>query len=57
MKDKILEKEISNLKKLSQRQYSLSGQLHYLKIIANKFGLYDASDYLTSLLFYETNNE
>ena len=44
--DKELEKSIKDLKQLHQRVYSLNDQLRYLRIIANKFGLYDASDYL-----------
>jgi len=43
-------KNFNNLKQLQQRQYSLNDQLYFLKLIANKFGLYDAGDLLLSII-------
>lgn len=48
-KDKELDIIIDNLRQLSQRQCSLLKQLLYLEIIAIKFGLYDASDYIKNI--------
>jgi hypothetical protein len=38
--------ELEKVKQIPQDQHSLISQLFVLRIIANKFGLYDASDYL-----------
>ncbi len=40
--------EILKVSQLQQAQDSLSDQLARLRIIANKFGLYDAADFLRS---------
>ena len=39
---------IENTKQLSQVQYDLQKQLRELRVMANKLGLYDAADFLTS---------
>lgn len=44
-----LKNVLANIEPLPQRQDSLSSQVDDLIINANKFGLYDASDYLKSL--------
>jgi len=43
-KDEEIEKIISGLPKLNQRQYSTLQQLKYVNAIATRLGLYDASD-------------
>ena len=39
-------KELRKVKQLPQRQDSLTEQLEDLYIIANKFGMYDAADFI-----------
>ena len=39
---------IENTKQLPQVQYDLQRQLRELRVMANKLGLYDAADFLTS---------
>jgi hypothetical protein len=39
---------IENTKQLPQVQYALQRQLRELRVMANKLGLYDAADFLTS---------
>jgi hypothetical protein len=39
-------RELSKIRQLSQRQDSQQEQLRDLYYIANKFGLYDAADYI-----------
>lgn len=41
------QKELEKVNKLPQAQDSLLDQLARLRIIANRFGLYDAADYLS----------
>jgi hypothetical protein len=41
--------EIKKVTQCAQRQDSTFDQLHDLAIIANKFGFYDAADYLKDL--------
>ena len=41
--------ELDKVKQVPQTQEALNDQLKKLRIIANKFGLYDAADYLRSL--------
>jgi len=43
-------KELKKVNQCPQRQDSLQDQLRDLAIIANKFGLYDANDYLKTVL-------
>lgn len=45
-KAQILEEEINKINQCSQRQDSLTEQMLYLYIVANKLGLYDAADYI-----------
>jgi hypothetical protein len=42
--------ELEKVKQCSQRQDSTTGQLMDLITIANKFGFYDACDYIVSKL-------
>ena len=42
--------EIENVKQCTQRQDSLEEQLKDLIHIANKFGFYDAADYLKAVI-------
>lgn len=42
--------ELDKVLQCPQRQDSLIDQLADLRIIANKFGLYDAADYLKSIV-------
>lgn len=44
MKDEALLKVIADVPQQTQRQYSTDEQLHYLRLVANKLGLYDAAD-------------
>jgi len=46
MRDEALLKVIADIPQQSQRQYSADEQLSYLRMVANKLGLYDASDRL-----------
>jgi hypothetical protein len=41
--------ELDKVKQVPQTQEALNDQLKKLRIIANKFGLYDAADYLRNL--------
>ena len=47
MKEKLIQ-TIENTKQLPQVQYDLQRQLRELRVMANKLGLYDAADFLTS---------
>ena len=49
----IWKEELNNVKQCPQRQDSLTDQLKDLYQIANKFGLYDAADFVRKL--YESN--
>jgi len=51
-KNKKLAEIIANIPQQPQVQYSLAEQIHDLIVIANKVGLYDASDYLHRQLEY-----
>ncbi len=42
--------QLKDIKQCPQRQDSLQDQLRDLRIIANKFGFYDAADYLKTVL-------
>lgn len=42
--------ELDKINKCPQRQDSLNDQLRDLRIIANRFGFYDAADYLRDVL-------
>ena len=44
MQDDKLLKVIAAIPQQSQRQYGTDEQLRYLKIVANRLGLYDAAD-------------
>jgi len=48
MRDEALLKVIEAIPQQSQRQYSADEQLSYLRMVADKLGLYDASDRLAS---------
>lgn len=44
------EEELNKICQCPQRQDSLDGQIRDLYIIANKFGLYDAADYIKQII-------
>lgn len=46
--DEALQKVIAAIPQQAQRQYDTETQLRYLKIAANKLGLYDAADAIES---------
>ena len=46
MKDEALLKVIAAIPQQPQRQYGTDEQLAYLRMVANKLGLYDAADRL-----------
>ena len=48
-------KILNSIPKLPQRQDSLTDQLTDLVIVANKFGMYDAADYLKHLIKNENH--
>ena len=52
-KDIELEKEISKLTRLPQRQYSKEDQIYYLQMIGNMLGLYNAVDLLNYFIIKE----
>ena len=46
MRDEALIKVIESIPQQSQRQYSADEQISYLRMVADKLGLYDAADRL-----------
>jgi len=46
MRDEALLKVIADIPQQAQRQYSADEQISYLRMVANKLGLYDAADRL-----------
>jgi len=48
MRDESLIKVIESIPQQTQRQYGTDEQLRYLRMVANKLGLYDAADRLAN---------
>ena len=44
------QQELNKVKQCPQRQDSLNDQLNDLRIIANRFGFYDAADFIRTTL-------
>jgi len=50
MEDEEIIKTIGNIPILNQRQYSTDEQLRHLRWVADRLGLYDASDIIRNIL-------
>jgi len=46
----MIDDQLENIPQLVQRQDSLNSQLNDLCLVANRLGMYDASDYIRKLI-------